>query len=77
MNLDEAQQAFAAGKLREVVVEPADEGNGWMIMVRDSAGALLTVTDHSGIEKIYHTLDNATDAAKTIGFKMIRVEESF
>lgn len=77
MNVDEARQAHDDGKLREVVLEPADEGNGWMIMVRDGTGALLTVTDHSGIEKIYHTLDHATDAAKAIGFTTVRVEETF
>lgn len=77
MDTDQARAAFEVGRLREAVVEPADEGNGWMLRLHDVAGDVVTVTDHSGIEKVYHDLDHATEVARAIGFETVRVEEGF
>jgi hypothetical protein len=77
MDLDTARERFRAGELDEAVIEPADEGNGWMLLVREHSGKLIKLTDHSGVEKIYHSLDQATELAREIGFSEVRVEESF
>jgi hypothetical protein len=77
MQLDQARDAFKAGQLSEAVIEPADEGNGWMILVRRHQGELVKITDAHGSERIYHSLDHATEAAKGIGFDSVRVEEAF
>ena len=77
MDVDAARAAFEAGALKEVILEPADEGNGWMIQVRKDDGNIEKITDHRGTEKIYHSIDAATDTAKEIGFSSIRVEERF
>jgi hypothetical protein len=41
-----------------------------------SGGAVL-YTGHTETEKVYHTLDQATEIAVEIGFHRIRVEERF
>lgn len=68
---------FEAGRLKDAIIEPADEGNGWMVLLHDSEGKFLKLTDHSGTEKIYHSIDRETEVAREIGFKTVRVEEPF
>jgi hypothetical protein len=77
MDLDTARARFEAGELEEAVIEPADEGNGWMLLLRQRDGKLVKLTDHSGVEKVYHSLDHATELAREIGFGQVRVEETF
>lgn len=77
MDLQTACAEFEAGKIHDVFIEPADKGNGWMICVHDSAGRIVNITNHGGREKIYHTIDHATEVAKEIGFQTVRVEERF
>mgnify|MGYP001825759596 CR=1 FL=1 len=77
VDLDRAKAEFQAGRLKSVLIEPADEGNGWMILVRQVDGTLVKIADHSGMEKVYHTLDHATEVAKQIGFDTVQVEEHF
>ena len=77
MDLDTARVAYESGKLSEVIIEPADEGNGWMLLVRGGDGGTSKITDRSGVEKIFHTIDHATEVAREIGFDTIRVEERF
>ena len=77
MDSGKAQAEFAAGRLGEALVVPADEGNGWMVVLETVDGKQLKLTDSSGHGKVYHTLDNATEAAKAIGFDTVRVEEPF
>jgi hypothetical protein len=77
MDLDQAKRQHARGELREVIIEPADEGNGWRVLVRRQDGQSVTITDHSGLEKVFHSLEHATAAAKQIGFATVRVEEPF
>jgi len=77
MDIQTACAEFEAGRLQDAVIEPADAGNGWTVSVHDLTGAMLRITDHSGTEKIYHSMDHATAVAKDIGFKRIRVEERF
>ena len=77
MDIQTACAEFESGRLQDVVIEPADEGNGWMILLHDTAGGMVKITDHGGTEKIYHTIDHATQVAKEIGFETIRVEERF
>lgn len=77
MKLEQAHTEFEAGRLQEAVVEPAEDGNGWMVLVRDASGELVKITDAHGVTKLYHSLDHATEIAKDIGFDTVRVEETF
>ncbi len=73
----QAQTACKEGRIAELVIEPADTGNGWMILVCEKQGDRHKLTDHSGFEKVYHDLDHATAAAKAIGSVSLRIEEPF
>ncbi len=77
MDLMHAQAALESGQLTEAIIEPADGGNGWMVVLCDTSGRREKLTDHSGIEKVYHDLDHATEVAKQIGNIVLRVEEPF
>jgi hypothetical protein len=77
MQLSEAQAAYREGRISEVVLEPAESGNGWMILLIGKLGDGVKLTDHSGFEKVYHDLDHATEAAKAIGAEALRIEEPF
>jgi hypothetical protein len=77
MDLETARAQYTAGNLRDVVIEPADDGNGWMVCVHDSHDQEIKITDHSGIEKVFHSIERATAVAKDIGFESVRVEERF
>jgi hypothetical protein len=70
-------KALSAGDLVESVIKPAEDANGWVLVVVTAAGAQVTYTGHTGTEKVFHTLDHATDVAHELGFQSIRVEESF
>jgi hypothetical protein len=73
MDLMHAQAAYESGQLTEA----ADGGNGWMVILIDTSGGREKLTDHSGIEKVYHDLDHATEAAKKVGAIALRIEEPF
>ena len=77
MELEQARSAAEAGKLSGVVIEPSEQGNGWLILVREQSGELVKITDHSGADKIYHSLDYATQVAEGLGFDTVRIEERF
>ena len=77
MDLQHAQAEKTAGNLHEAVVEPSPQGNGWMVVFVDDNGGRAVLTDHTGTEKIYHTLDHASEAAREAGFETVRVEEAF
>ena len=77
MDHDQAIKALSAGDLVEAVVKPAEDANGWVLVFATSAGEQVLYTAPTGTEKIFHTLDHATDIARDLGFQSIRVEESF
>ena len=77
MDIETACAEYEKGRLKEAIIEPADEGNGWMVLIRMDNGGLEKITDHRGAEKVYHTIDHATEIAKQIGFRTVRVEERF
>ena len=77
MDHDQALSALHAGDLVEAIVKPAEDANGWILLFVDRAGAHILYSGHTGTEKVYHTLDHATEAAQGIGFHTIRVEEEF
>jgi hypothetical protein len=74
---DQALHALHRGELVEAVVTPAEDAEGWVLMFKTQSGDQVLYTGHTGTEKVYHTLDNATEAAREIGFPSIRVEERF
>ena len=77
MDHDQALSALHSGDLVEAVVKPATDANGWILVLVTRSGAEDMYTGHAGTEKIYHTLDHATEVAREIGFHAIRVEEEF
>jgi len=60
MDLMHAKAQFEAGQLTEVVVEPSEQGQGWRLLLHTESGETLVLTDHSGRECLYHSLDHAT-----------------
>ena len=77
MDHDQAQLALHGGKLSEAVVKPADDANGWTILLVHKNGGHTLYTGHSGTEKVYHSLDRATQVARELGFDSVRIEEAF
>jgi hypothetical protein len=77
MDMLEAQAACEDGRISEVVIEPAESENGWMILLVGKLGDREKLTDHGGFEKVYHDLDHATEAARGIGAVSLRIEEAF
>ena len=77
MDHDQAQLALHRGELSEAIVTPASDANGWTILLVHKNGSHSLFTGHSGTEKIYHTLDRATEMARELGFDSVRIEEKF
>ena len=77
MDHDQAQLALHAGELTEAAIRPAQDANGWIILLAHKSGEHSLFTGHSGSEKVYHSLDRATAVARELGFDSIRVEEEF
>lgn len=77
MDQDQALTALHAGELVEAIAKPSADANGWLLVFVTRRGEQLPYSGHTGTEKVYHTLDHATEAARDIGFDTIRVEESF
>ena len=77
MDLMHAKAEFEAGRLSEVVAEPSEQGKGWRLLLHSEKGEILVLTDHSGRECVYHSLDHATEVGRDIGFDSVRVEEHF
>ena len=77
MDHDQAQQARHNGDLTSAIITPASDANGWIILLRDNNGETAVYTGHSGTEKVYRDLDQATEEARELGFDEVRVEENF
>jgi hypothetical protein len=77
MDLMHAKAEFEADRLSEAVTEPSELGNGWRLLLHTKSGKTLVLTDYSGRERVYHSLDQVTEAGRDIGFDSIRVEERF
>ncbi|MES9990971.1 MAG: hypothetical protein ABW098_03400 [Candidatus Thiodiazotropha sp.] len=77
MDLMHAKAEFEAGRLSEAVTEPSEQGDGWHLLLHTVNGETLMLTDHSGREHVYHSLDHATEVGRDIGFNSVRVEEHF
>ena len=77
MDLIHAKAEFQAGRLSEAAAEPSEQGDGWRLLLHAQTGETLVLTDHSGRERLYHSLDHATEVGRDIGFESVRVEEHF
>ena len=77
MDLQHAQAEFELGRLVEAVIEPSSNDNGWRVLFVNRDGEQSPLTDQTGTEKSYHTLDNATEVTREVGFISARVEERF
>jgi hypothetical protein len=77
MDLMHVKAEFAAGRLAEAAAEPSQQGDGWRLLLHTKSGEILVLTDSAGRERLYHSLDHATEVARDIGFDTVRVEEHF
>jgi hypothetical protein len=77
MDRDAVLEALGNGRLSEPVVMPAEDANGWVLIFVDRRGDHHVFTDHTGTEKLYRDLDQATQVARELGFGSVRVEEAF
>lgn len=77
MDLLHAKAEFESGRLSEAAAEPSEQGDGWRLLLHTVFGQTLVLTDHSGRECLYHSLDYATEVGRDIGFDSVRVEERF
>ena len=77
MDLIHAKAEFEAGRLSEAIPEPSEQGDGWRLLFHTETGETLVFTDHSGRERLYHSLDHVTEVGQDIGFESVRVEEHF
>jgi hypothetical protein len=77
MDFNQARVEYTAGHLREAMMEPAEVGNGWLLLFRDDHGELQTLTDQHGHARLFKDLDAAAELAHRIGFDLVNVEERF
>jgi len=77
MNIDSAAKQYHNKSILEAIIEPSQNGNGWRILFHKKDGEITPLTDHSGAEKLYHTLDGASSMVKSAGISEIRIEEPF
>ena len=77
MDLMHAKAEFEAGRLGEAAAEPSEQGGGWRLLLHTEAGEIQVLTDHAGRERLFHSLDHATEVGRDIGFNSVRVEEHF
>ena len=74
MDLMHAKAEFEAGRLTDVAVEPSEQGDGWHLLLHTENGETRVLTDHSGRERLFHSLDHASEVGRDIGFETVRVE---
>lgn len=77
MDHEQIRRAAEAGDLSEAVVVPAQDANGWVLTFTERGGGRVLYTDHTGTEKVYHSLDQVSELARELGFDSVRVEEAF
>ena len=77
MDLMHAKAEFEAGRLVEAAAEPSEQGNGWRLVLHTKSGGTAVLTDHVGQERLYLSLDHATEVSRDIGFNSVRIEENF
>jgi len=77
VDIDSAAKEYHNKNISEAIIEASPNGNGWRIVFHKTNGDKVALTSHGGTEKLYHTLDYATDAVQDAGIKTIRVEEHF
>ena len=77
MDLLHAKAEFEAGRLNEAVAEVPERGGGWRLMLRTAGGETVVLTDHSGRERLFNSLDHVTEVGRDIGFGTVRIEEHF
>lgn len=76
MELCDVQMGFKLGSIKGAIIEPAGNGFGWIILLRDQQDHLTPLT-FKGINRIFDDLYVATSFAHTIGSRQISVLDSF
>jgi hypothetical protein len=77
MDQAEVLQAKGRGELREAILTPAADANGWVMLFLTVDGRQLPLTSPGGREHIFHDLDHASELGKELGFDEVRIEERF
>ena len=77
MDQAEVLQARGRGELREAILTPAADANGWVMLFLTADGRQLQLTSSGGHEHVFHDLDQASALGKELGFDQVRIEERF
>ncbi|MFY0676078.1 MAG: hypothetical protein JXR18_02220 [Neptuniibacter sp.] len=75
MNIQELRGLLLTEHIREGILKSTEQG--WSIALEDEEGKQFPLTDNTGHEKHYHSLDNATSILRNMGVSKICVVESF
>ncbi|MGH1462302.1 MAG: hypothetical protein ACRBB6_09710 [Neptuniibacter sp.] len=75
MNISELRGLLLTGHIREGILKST--GQGWAVALEDETGQQFPLTDNTGHEKHYHSLDNATSILRDMGVSNICVVENF
>lgn len=76
MDLSHMRTMYDTGRLSEAMIIASHEDNSWLVDCHDLWGHTLHLTNHSGDALHYDTVDNATKAARAIGFNQVGVIEN-
>ena len=63
--------------IREGIIRPADQANGWMVTIELEDGSQIPLTDDHDTPRVYHDLDQATLMLQELEISPIRVIERF
>ncbi|MEH6575454.1 MAG: hypothetical protein V7731_00085 [Amphritea sp.] len=77
MQLEEIRGLAAMNTIKEGLLKPSEEANGWMVAVENRDGEQFALTDDHDHTRIYHSLDKATLVLKELGISPIKVVEAF
>ena len=77
MQLEEIRGLAAMNTIKEGLLKPSKEANGWMVAVESNNGEQFPLTDNHDHTRIYRSLDSATLVLKELGISPIKVVETF
>ncbi|MGX9419485.1 hypothetical protein ACXJY6_19105 [Vibrio sp. RC27] len=74
MTLEELRTMYRANLLVEAIAEPLEEQGDWLIEFRHIQGGFVVLTHSNGETCHYSDLHYASQSAREVGFKQVRVE---
>ncbi|GGK74939.1 hypothetical protein [Amphritea balenae] len=77
MQIEEILGLTGQDQIREGIIRPSDQANGWMISIEFKDGSQIPLTDDHDHPRIYHDLDQATQLLQELQVKPVKIIESF